>query len=190
MMKTFARPISSSIVWGLIGGLLYIPLCTGLSFFVLWPVSWQLTLWALLAGYGMFLTRWSSTSLRLIGLPFLLLFIAAISIQSAPFFLFSAVAVLSWIRSGICFSKKPLVKRLAAEIVLGSATALLVAGAAPRIAPAWALGVLMFFLIQALYFVLFNQDADSELKIEADSFEKARMAAENILDSAEKEIII
>jgi len=190
MMKAFSRPIRSTIIWGLIGALFYIPLCTGLSFFVLWPVSWQLTLWALLAGYGVFLTRWSSTSLRLIGLPFLLLFSAAVFIQSAPVFLLSAVAVLSWIRSGICFSKKPFAKRLAAEIVLGSATALLVAGAAPGVSPAWALGVLMFFLIQALYFVLLNQTADAELKIEGDSFEKARMAAENILDSAEKEIII
>jgi hypothetical protein len=48
----------------------------------------------------------------------------------------------------------------------------------------------MFFLIQALYFVLFEQDRDSEWNIEADSFEKAKTAADNILDSAEKEIII
>jgi hypothetical protein len=190
MTKTFSRPIRSTIVWGLIGGLFYIPLCTGLSFFVFWPINWQLTLCALLAGYGVFLTRWSSTSLRSIVLPFFLLFIAAIFIQSTSVFLFSAAAALSWIRSGICFSKKTVVKRLAAEIGLGSATALLVAGAAPKVTPAWALGVLMFFLMQALYFVLLNQDTDSELKMEPDAFEKAKMAAENILDSAEKEIII
>ena len=190
MMTALARPIRSTIVWGFIGGLIYIPLCTGLSLLVLWPVSLQLTLWSLLAGYGVFLTRWSSARLRSMGLPFLLLFIAAIFIQSTPVFLFSAFAVLSWIRSGICFRKKPFVKRLFAEIGLGSAAALLAVGAVPGLSPACALGVLMFFLIQALYFVLLEQELAPELKIEVDSFEKAKMAAENILDSAEKEIII
>jgi hypothetical protein len=190
MIKNLANPIRSTIIWGLIGGLFYIPLCIGFSFFVLWPAGLHLTLWALLAGYGISLTRWSSTPLWPIGLPFLLLLFAAIFIQSTSFFLFSAFAVLAWIRSGVCFKRKSFAKRLGAETVLGSATALLAAGAVPGATPAWALGVLMFFLIQALYFVLFDHDAESEFKIETDPFERARMAAENILDSVEKEIII
>jgi hypothetical protein len=190
MIKNLARPIRSTIVWGLIGGLFYMPLCTGFSFFVFWPAGLHLTIWALLAGYGVFLTRWSSTPLRSIALPFLLLFIAAIFFKSTPFFLFSALAVQGWIRSGICFKRDPFIKRLGAETLLGSATAFLAAGAAPEVTPVWALGVLMFFLIQALYFVLFEQEADPAVEIKVDSFEKARMAAENILDSVQKEIII
>jgi hypothetical protein len=186
MMKAIARPIRTTIVWGLIGGLIYIPLDTGIGLIVLWPADLQLTLWALLVGYGAFLTRWSSMPLRSIGVPFLLLLTAAVFVQSRSVFLFSAIAVLGWIRSGICFKKKPLVMRLAAEIGLGAVTALLLGGAVREPTPAGALGVLMFFLIQALYFVIFEQKRE----IEADSFEKAKMAAENILDSAEKEIII
>jgi hypothetical protein len=189
-MKAFAKPIRSTIVWGLISGFFYIPLYVALSLFVFWPVSLQLTLWTLLAGYGVLLTRWSSAPLRSMGVPFLLLFIAAIFIQSPPIFLFATVAVLSWIRSGICFKKNPIVRRLVAEIALGSASALLVAGAVPEADMSWALGVLMFFLIQALYFVLFEEHRDPEPNSKVDSFEKAKMAAENILDSAEKEIII
>jgi hypothetical protein len=190
MIKNLNRPIRSTIVWGLIGGLLYMPLCTGFGFFVFWPTALHLTLWTLVAGYGVLLSRWSSTPLRPIALPFLLLFIAAIFFRSTPFFLFSALAVLGWIRSGICFKRTSLLKLLGAETVLGSSTALLAIGATPGVTPVWALGVLMFFLIQALYFVLFDQEAHPVLKIEVDSFEKARMAAENILDSVEKEIII
>ena len=186
MIKNLARPIRSTIVWGLIGGLFYMPLCTGFSFFVFWPAGLHLTLWALLAGYGVFLARWSSTPPGSIAVPFLLLFIAAIFFKSTPFFLFSALAVQGWIRSGICFKRNPFIKRLGAETVLGSATALLADGAAPGVTPVWALGVLMFFLIQALYFVLLEPDLDPLLKIEADPFEKAKTAAENILDSAEK----
>lgn len=187
MMKTLARPIQSTIVWGLIGGLIFIPLCTAFSLLASWPVGLQLTLWTLLAGYGVFLLRWSAAPLRSIALPYLLLFMAANFIHSTPAFLFSAFAVLSWIRSAICFKEKPLVKRLGTEIGLGAAFAFLAVGAKPSLTPAWALGVLMFFLIQALYFVLLEPDFDPQLK---DSFEKAKMAAENILDSAEKEIII
>jgi hypothetical protein len=190
MMKTFVGPIKLTIIWGLIGGLIYIPLCIGFSLFVRWPQCLQLTFWSLLVGYAVFLTHWSAVGLRSMGLPLLLLFVSAIVMQSMHFFLFSALAVLSWIRSGICFSKKPFVKRLGTEIILGSAIALPVAGAMPRLTAAWALGVLMFFLIQALYFVVLEPDFEPEPKIEVDAFEKARLAAENILDSAEKEIII
>jgi hypothetical protein len=190
MMKTLVGPIRLTIVWGLIGGLIYIPLCIAFGLFVRWPVSLQLTFWSLLAGYGVLLLTRSSVPLRSMALPFMLLFVAAIFVQSTHVFLFSAFAALSWIRSGICFRKKPFLKRLGTEISLGSATALLVDGAVPGLTPVWALGVLMFFLIQALYFVLLATDAGSALKTEVDAFEKARMAAENILDSAEKEIII
>lgn len=189
-MKAFPRPIRSTIIWGLTGALFYIPLCTAFSLFVFWPVSLQLTLWALLAGYGVFLTRWSSAPMSSMAPPFLLLFMASIFSRSIPVFLFTALAVLGWVRSGVCFKKKPAVKRLGAEIILGSATALLAACAVPMITPVWALGVLMFFLIQALYFVLLDPDRDPQTKIEIDRFEKAKTAAENILDCAEKEIII
>jgi len=190
MMEVLTKPVRSTIVWGLIGALIFIPLGSGFNRLVLWPVGLQLTLWALLAGYGVFLTRWSSTPLRSINVPLLLLFMAAIFIHSTATFLFLVFASLSWIRSGICFRKKPFVQRIGAEIGLGSAVALLAVGALPGLTPEWALGVLMFFLIQALYFVLLEPDLDPQLKIEADPFEKAKMAAENILDSAEKEIII
>jgi hypothetical protein len=189
-MKTFAKPIRSTIAWGVIGGLFYLPLCTGFSFLGSWPLGLHLTLWTLLAGYGVLLTHWSYVPLRSMGWPFLLLFASAIFSQSTSVFFFAAFAALSWIRSGICFKKKPVVKRFAAEIGLGSATALLAAVSVPGVTPAWALGVLMFFLIQALYFVLFEQEGGPQFKIDAHLFEKARSAAENILDSAEKEIII
>jgi hypothetical protein len=113
-------------------------------------------------------------------LPLLLLFLSAFLIEPATAFLFTALAILSWIRSGICFKKKPLLKRLGAEGGLFLAGGLLVYGAIPGGTPTWALGVWLFFLIQALYFVLFEYHS-GPFKIEADPFEKAKMAAEKIL---------
>ena len=181
IMKSTIRPIRSTIVWGLIGGLIYIPLCSALSLIVFWPLGFRLSLWILLAGYAVLLSRWASRPLRSIGLPLLLLLLSAGLIESATAFLFTAIVVLGWIRSGICFRRKPLPKRLGAEVALGLGSVLLVFGAVPGVTPVWALGVWLFFLIQALYFVLFEYQRDSQTKIEVDPFEKAKMAAEKIL---------
>ena len=182
-MKSTAKPIRSTIIWGLISGLLYIPLCIGLSRFILWPVSFQLALWMLLAGYGVLLSRWAPKSLKSISLPLLLLFLAAFLIRSTNAFLFTAFVMLGWIRSGICFKAKPFFKRWGAEIGLGLVAGLLVSGAVPNAATAWALGIWLFFLIQALYFVLFDYCSDAEVEIEMDPFEKARMEAQKILSN-------
>ena len=182
-MKSAAKPIRSTIIWGLIGGLLYIPLCVALSRLMLWPVSFQVSLWILLAGYGVLLSRWAPKPLKSISLPLLLLFLAAFFIRSTSAFLFLSLVMLSWIRSGVCFKEKPFLKRFGAEIGLGLATGLLVSGAVPAAALTGALGIWLFFLIQSLYFVLFDYRSDAEARIEVDPFEKAKMAAQKILSS-------
>jgi hypothetical protein len=146
-----------------------------------WPLGFQLSFWALLAGYAVLLSRWASRPLKAIGLPLLLLLGSAFLIQSATAFLFAALVTLSWIRSGVCFRRKPLVKRLAAELGLGLIAGLLVSGAMPGVNLVWALGVWLFFLIQALYFVLFEYQGNLRTKIDVDPFENAKMAAEKIL---------
>jgi hypothetical protein len=180
-MKPIANPIRTTIVWGVTGGLAYIPLCFALSFVVYWPLSFHLSLSALLAAYGVLMSRWAQQPLRSIFFPLVLLFVAAFCLRSTNTFLFTAIGVLSWIRSGICFKNESILKRLAAEISLGLGTGLLVSGAVPAVDLVWALGVWLFFLIQALYFVLFGYGRKRETKIEVDPFERAKMAAETIL---------
>ena len=180
-MKSRSTPIRSTIVWGLVGGLFYFPLCSAFSLVVFRPLNIQLTLWILLSGYAVLLSRWASRPLKSIGLPLLLLLPALFLIESATAFLFAAFVVLSWIRSGICFKRKPVMKRLAVETALSLGSGLLVFGAVPEVTPVWALGVWLFFLIQALYFVIFEYQSDCQAGIEVDPFEEAKMAAEKIL---------
>jgi len=180
-MKSTANPIRTTIVWGVTGGLAYIPLCFALSFVVYWPLSFQLSLSALLTGYGILLSRWAQQPLRSIFFPLVLLFMAAFCMRSTDTFLFTAIGLLSLIRSGICFKNESILKRLAAEVGLGLGTGLLVSGAVPAVDLVWVLGVWLFFLIQALYFVLFSDGRERETKVEVDPFEKAKMAAETIL---------
>ncbi len=182
-MKPTANPIRTTIVWGVTAGLAFIPLCFGLSWVVLWPLSFKLSLSALLAGYGTLLSRWAQQPLRSILFPLILLFLAVFCFQSTNAFLLTAIGWLSWIRSGICFKEASIVKRLATEIGLGLGTGLLAFGAVPAVNPLWALGVWLFFLIQALYFILFDCGKERETHIEMDPFEKSKMAAETILSS-------
>jgi hypothetical protein len=180
-MKSTTNPIRSTIVWGLIGGLIYIPLCSALNLVIFWPLGFRLSLWILLSGYAILLSRWASRPLRSMSLPLLLLLLSAFLIESATIFLFTVLAILSWIRSGICFKNKPLLKRLGVEAGLCLACGLLVYGAVPDGTLIWMLGVWLFFLIQALYFVLFEYQGGPHTKIQVDPFEKAKTAAEKIL---------
>lgn len=180
-MKIPTSPIRSTIIWGMIGGLAYMPLCSALSTLVFWPLSFQLSLWALLAGYAVLLSRRASQPLKAVGIPLLMLLGSAFLIDSVTVYLFAALATLSWIRSGVCFRRGPLAKRLVAELGLGLTTGILVSGAVSGVTPVSALGMWLFFLIQALYFILFEYQGDLRTKIDVDPFEKAKMAAEKIL---------
>jgi uncharacterized membrane protein len=113
----------------------------------------------------------------------LLLFLAAFLISSPSVFMFISLVMLSWIRSGVCFKEKPFLKRIGAEIGLGLVAGLLLSVTLPAVTIAWALGVWLFFLIQALYFVLFDHRSDPQATIEVDPFEKSRVAARKILSN-------
>ena len=89
--------------------------------------------------------------------------------------------VISWIRSGICY-QRPGVMGLAVELLLCLLGAVLVQVFTPGSAAAWALGVWMFFLVQALYFVFLGPaDDQQEESIKTDAFERASRQAEKIL---------
>jgi hypothetical protein len=89
--------------------------------------------------------------------------------------------VISWIRSGICF-QKPGVSGLAVELLLCFLGAILVMVFTPGSVFAWTLGVWMFFLVQALYFVFFEYpDNQQKESIQMDAFDQASWQAERIL---------
>jgi len=70
-------------------------------------------------------------------------------------FVIPAAAGLCWIRSGICFPG-PIARRVVAETLTGGAGLLLCAVLQPPGLTGQVLGLWMFFLIQALYFVIID----------------------------------
>jgi hypothetical protein len=180
-MKISHHPIRTTILFGLLCGLAFIPVNLALNYVVRGPSVNHLILWLYAAGYSLLLARWSKNSILSTGFPLLLLLAMAFQVDSmAAFYLISSV-IISWIRSGICF-KNISALQWAVELLLCAFGGILVMVFTPVSAFAWMLGIWMFFLIQSLYFVIFeNRVIIPQDQSEADPFESASRAAETIL---------
>jgi hypothetical protein len=182
-MKILLRPIRTTIVFGLICGLSFIPLSLLLNSVIAWTSAICLALWLYVAGYGILLNRWSKKNLVSIIFPLLILLLAIFLMDSVAAFFLLALIVISWMRSGICFQKSAWI-RLAVELLLCITGGVLISAFTPGSLSAWALGVWMFFLVQSLYFVIFDTAAlNTPEKHETDFFERARKHAEDILSA-------
>ena len=180
-MKTGHKPVRTTIFFGLICALAFIPLNMALRYVFFRPETLFIIVWIYLGAYSLLLARWSKTRLRLLAFPLLLLLAAACMIHSLTIFIFISLGVLSWIRSRICFPKS-FFRLLFAEPLFCMAGGLLSCLFTPASIPAWAMGIWMFFLIQALYFVFFEDAVQrGEDNIMADPFESAMAAAKTIL---------
>jgi len=180
-MKTGHKPVRTTIFFGLICALAFIPLNMALSFVFFRPEILFIIVWIYLAAYSMLLARWSETRLCLLAFPLLLLLAAACMVHSLTIFIFISLGVLSWIRSRICFPKS-FFRLLFAEPLFCLVGGVLTCLFTPASMPAWAMGIWMFFLIQALYFVFFEDVVQREEdKIMTDPFESAMTAAKKIL---------
>jgi hypothetical protein len=181
-MKTTSQTIRSTIIYGLVSGLSFIPLSGGLGYVVFWPEALYLTLWITISVYSILLARWSGRRLSSIIFPLVPVFAIIFWVDSIYLFLVLILGTLSWIRSGICFPEH-VGRKLIGELVLGLSTALLVITLTPASAFGWSLTIWMFFLIQALYFVIFETERNPQDTIQLDPFEKAKEQAESILSA-------
>jgi hypothetical protein len=175
------HPIRTTIFFGLLCGLSFIPANLALNYVLHGPSVFNLTLWLYAVSYSLLLSRWSKKPILSSGFPLLLLFVTSFLVDSiAAFYLLSLVAI-SWIRSGICF-RNPCGTKLVVELLLCVFGGIPVAVFTPGSAFAWVLGIWMFFLIQSLYFVIFeNRAIMPENQYETDPFERASRQAEVIL---------
>jgi len=182
-MRIRGRPLRTTVVFGLLAALAAVPLLAALGPWVPGPRALALAVWLCLAVYALLLARWARTGTPGILFPLLLLLLFALAGDSLPLFLLLAAAVLSWIRSGVCFPGRPL-RAAVTELLLSLGGGALVLSFAPASPATWALGLWMFFLVQSLYFVLSGHAGEEEAgedPMTADPFEQARAQAERIL---------
>jgi len=180
-MKTMRIPMLTTIFFGLGCGICFIPLTMLLGFFIPWPLALHLTVWSYLALYGLVLTWWSRVGPLSIAFPLLLLLVFAFWGASHTAFLLTALVIMSWIRSGICF-RHSRVKAIGAEIIICLGGGAIVTYFAPHTPATWAMVVWALFLIQALYFVFLGEmDKHQGGDAERDPFAEMRRRAERIL---------
>jgi hypothetical protein len=177
------HPIRTTIFFGLICGLSFIPAHLALNYVLHGPSAACLTLWLYAAGYSLLLSRWRQKLILSSGYPLLLLFITSFLVNSIAAFYLLSLGVISWIRSGIYF-RNPCRVKLVVELLLCVLGGIPVAVFTPDSAFTWVLGIWMFFLIQSLYFVIFeNRAMMPEDQYETDPFERAGRKAEVILSN-------
>jgi hypothetical protein len=184
-MKLLQRPVLTTVLFGLFCGISFIPLNLVLNHMFLPPNAICLTLWLFTAGYAVLLCGWSRQKLMPVSYPVLFLFLTVFLIQSIGAFFFLAMAVISWIRSGLCYQKRRGI-RLVVELFLCLTGSALIAVFKPGSALAWALGIWLFFLLQALYFAIFDSNTAtlvSQYEQAVDPFERASRQAEEILSA-------
>jgi hypothetical protein len=182
-MNISRRPMFTTIIYGLMAGTSFIPMVMVMSSLFHWTAAFRLAIWLVLAGYLVILTRWARVSLLSIIFPLLLLLLLVLWGDTNSAFLFLALGVLSWVRSGICF-QGGLLKSLVTEVALCLGAGALVVFFTPHSTITWGVAVWMFFLVQSVYFVVFADIGEKQEKqLERDPFHQARAQAERILSS-------
>ena len=182
-MRISRRPMFATIIYGLLAGASFIPMVMVMSSLVTWTAAFRLSIWFILAGYLVVLTRWGRVPLLSLFFPLLLLLFLVFWGETHSAFFFLALGVLSWVRSGICFQGS-LLKALVTESALCLGAGALVIFFAPHSTITWGIVVWMFFLVQSIYFVVFADFGEKqEEQVDLDPFHQARTRAERILSA-------
>jgi hypothetical protein len=176
------RSVRTTLVFGAISAALFMPLAWGLAGLVGWRMAFKLVLWADLLCYSLLLIRWSGKGPGAALFPLALLLGTAVWPGINAVFFFLGLGVLSWVRSGICFTGAPL-RVMVAEIITVAGGAGLVVLLGPGSTIAWAISLWLFFLVQALYFFIApGVESPAAARPAADPFAQAHREALRVLD--------
>ena len=151
-------PITATLIFAVLAALLVAAVTSLPLVLISRSSALNAAMFLCLAAYAALLCRLSGKGLRVLFAPFLILSAVLAVAGSVAGFVVPAAAGLAWIRSGICFSG-PIARRVVAETLTGAAGLLLCAVLQPPGLTGRVLGLWMFFLIQALYFVIIDTES-------------------------------
>ncbi len=180
-MNPWHRPVRTTIILGGLGGLAF--LLTGVigTNGMLRPLIGFGIVWCLMAVYALALVRWSGRGFTEIIFPLLVLGGVGAALPRAGVVFGLTLAILSWIRSGICYPRSGF-QVLFREGFLCGGGGLVLAFWGPSTPLSWGMGVWLFSLVQALFFVLFEPGVQSPASPPADRFDQARRRIEELLE--------
>jgi hypothetical protein len=179
-MNSDRRPVRTTIILGGLGGLAFCLVGLAGASRGLWPWIAFGIVWCLMAIYALMLVRWSGRGLPAVLFPLLVLAVAGVVMPRAGVAFGLALAVFSWLRSGICYPCASF-QALFREFFLCGGGGLVLALWGPLTPLSWALGIWLFSLVQALFFVLFEPGALSPEGPPPDPFDQAQRRIEELL---------
>jgi hypothetical protein len=187
-MKRHYHPIRSTVVFGGLGAVANLLIrCAGLSHPLPGGAPPFCLIWMLVAGYSLLLIRWRKVSSARIVFPLLMLGLAGLTATRGTLgSILLALLVLSWVRTGICY-RSPLTVGVLRETLLATGGALLAGLFSPAAPAAWAMAIWLFFLVQALFFIIFDGDDGARTQSWAaetpeDAFDKAHRCIDTLLN--------
>ncbi len=184
-MNTSVNPVKTTIIFGAGCSFFYLAFYFAQPFIYHPALFFPLFVWGCVAGYSLLLARWTKTGLVKLILPLALLMGMVFVISSKIIFICLSAATLGWIRSRICFEKKTGFMLLIECLTCGVGI-LVVFAFFPANSVAVAMGILLFFLIQSLYFLVTPTHSKMhEESKNTDPFESAFQSAKQILASDE-----
>ena len=180
-MNTDHRPVRTTLILGGLGGLVYCLAGWAGAGRGLWPWMSFGIVWCLITVYAVMLLRWSGRSLPAVVFPLLVLAGVGAAMPTAGLAFGLALAIFSWIRSGICYPRS-VAQSLVREAILsgGGGLCLMLWGLSTPLS--WGLGIWLFGLMQALFFVLFEPGRPPSETSPLDPFDQALCRIEEILD--------
>lgn len=180
-MKYNSRPVRTTILLGGLGGLAWLMVDPVLGWHWIRPMRHFGLIWLLTALYALLLVRWSRCGLVAVVFPLAVLGLWGWHLPCARSTIVMALVILSWVRSGVCFPGPP-GRALMREALVCGGGGILVAALAPYSTLSGAAGIWLFFLVQALFFAIFETGAGASAhRAAGDPFERSRRQAEKIL---------
>lgn len=180
-MNEGKNPVRNTVIYGLGAAMFALVASLALAPHLRWSTTIALIFATVILGYGILLCRWTTQETGRLFFPGLLLLSAALAGTSSQIFMFMALAVLAWTRSSLCYSQ-PALSAVIIEVVMCGISAGFFYFFSPFSSYdtlSLAVGIWLFFLIQSLYFLLFEKtDREDNRK---NSFTRAQRVAEKII---------
>jgi hypothetical protein len=175
-------PVRTTLVVAFLSAIVSYPLSAMIIPVLGWPSAPKIVFSMMAAVYAILLARWSRTRLMTIAFPLAILLGVALWPQGYTGFFLVLMGTLAWVRSGICFQKRPVRAFLAELVTIGGGTTVL--GVLSPSGPLeWSLGIWLFGLIQSLYFFVVLPSGKLKEGIDRiDPFDAARRDLEQLLN--------
>jgi hypothetical protein len=180
-MTNDRKTVRATLFIGGTGALVWLMVAPAVDGYGRWPWSLFAMVCLLLGLYAVVLSRWRGRRPVAVIFPLVVLGLLGPLMPRSSMAFGLVLVVFSWIRSGVCFPGT-VARSVRRELVLCGGAGAVVALWGPSTPLTWALGIWLFSLVQALFFILCVPEPLSAAGRPGDAFDHAAHRIEDLLD--------